>query len=76
MGLDVLKGHSYASTQASAPGCSAYVIAKAGLRNAFYAAGIIKNDIDPNYAAVGESKASFCGKPNPLMIRTGLHRDS
>lgn len=48
----------------------------AGLLNALYDAGIIMNEIDPNYAVAGESKAYFCGKPNPLMIRIELRRDS
>lgn len=76
MGLDVFEEYFYTSAQASVPGCSAYVIGEAGLLNARYDEGIIMNDIGPNYAVVGESKAYFCGKPKPLMIRTRLRRDS
>ncbi|MCC6094623.1 MAG: HAD-IIA family hydrolase [Eubacterium sp.] len=132
MGLDVGEEHFYTSAQATAaflkdqaPGCSAYVIGEAGLLNALYDAGIVMNDVDPDYVVVGEGrnysldsltkacnlvlggaklvgacadvsgpiengiapacgaliapieiatgvKAYFCGKPNPLMMRTGL----
>lgn len=132
MGLDVPAEHFYTSALATAeflkkqaPGCSAYVIGEAGLLNALYDAGIIMNDVNPDYVVVGEGKsysldtltkainlvkngakligansdvsgpiengiapacralvapiematgkkAYFCGKPNPLMMRTGL----
>ena len=132
MGLEVGEEHFYTSAQATAaflqdqaPGCSAYVIGEAGLLNALYDAGIVMNDVDPDYVVVGEGrnysldsltkicnlvlsgakligacadvsgpiengiapacgalispieiatgvKAYFCGKPNPLMMRTGL----
>ena len=75
IGLDVFEEYFYASALASVPGRSAYVIGEAVLLNARYDAGVIMNDIGPNYAVVGESEAHFCGKPNPLMIRTGLRRD-
>ena len=132
MGLDVPAEHFYTSALATAEflrkqasGCSAYVIGEAGLLNALYDAGIIMNDVNPDYVVVGEGKsysldtltkainlvkngakligansdvsgpiengiapacralvapiematgkkAYFCGKPNPLMMRTGL----
>ena len=132
MGLDVSEEHFYTSALATAsflkeqaPGCSAYVIGEAGLLNALYDAGIMMNDVDPDYVIIGEGKsysldtltkatnlvlkgakligansdlygpiehgiapacralispielatgkqAYFCGKPNPLMMRTGL----
>lgn len=132
MGLDVSEEHFYTSALATAaflkeqsPGCSAYVIGEAGLLNALYDAGIMMNEVDPDYVVVGEGKtyslesltkatnlvlrgakligansdtsvntekgiapacsalvapieiatgkkAYFCGKPNPLMMRTGL----
>jgi len=134
MGLDVSEEHFYTSALATAaflkeqaPGCSVYVIGEAGLLNAIYDAGIIMNDIDPDYVVVGEGKAYsletltkatnlvyrgakligansdvsgptetgivpacralvapiematgtqayFCGKPNPLMMRSGLRK--
>ncbi len=134
MGLEVPEEHFYTSALATAafladqaPGCSAYVIGEAGLLNALYDAGIMMNDVDPDYVVVGESKsysletltractlvlngakligansdvtgptengimpacgalvspieiatgtkAYFCGKPNPLMMRSGLKR--
>ena len=132
MGLDVPEEHFYTSALATAaflkeqaPGCSVYAIGEAGLLNALYDAGIMMNDVDPDYVVVGEGKsysldtltkatnlvlkgakligansdisgpiekgimpacgaliapieiatgtqAYFCGKPNPLMMRTGL----
>ena len=134
MGLDVPEERFYTSALATAsflrdqaPGCSAYVIGEAGLLNALYDAGIVMNDINPDYVVVGEAKAYsletltkatnlvmngarligansdvsgpiengiapacralvspiematgkeayFCGKPNPLMMRSGLKR--
>ncbi|MGI5990000.1 MAG: HAD-IIA family hydrolase [Lachnospiraceae bacterium] len=133
MGMDVPPEHFYTSALATAaflkaqkPGCSAYVIGEAGLLNALYDAGIVMNDVDPDYVVVGEAKsysletltvatnlvmkgarligansdvsgpiengiapacgaltapielatgrkAYYCGKPNPLMMRTGLN---
>lgn len=132
MGLDVDESHFYTSALATAkflskqsPGCSAYVIGDAGLFNALHDAGIIINDIDPDYVVIGETSnynydsicramrhvmngakligtnpdltgpsetgiipacrafvapievttgktAYYVGKPNPLMMRTGL----
>ena len=132
MGLDVPEEHFYTSALATAaflkeqaPGCSVYAIGEAGLSNALYDAGIVMNDVNPDYVVVGEgkaysldtltkatdlvlkgakligtnsdvstpvengfapacaslvapiemtvgAKAYFCGKPNPLMMRTGL----
>lgn len=133
MGLDVSEEHFYTSALATAaflkeqsPGCSVYAIGEAGLANALYDAGIIMNDVNPDYVVIGEGKsysldtltkatnlvlggakligansdltgpiengiapacraliapielatgkkAYFCGKPNPLMMRTGLN---
>ena len=133
MGLDVSEEHFYTSALATAaflkeqsPGCSVYAIGEAGLLNALYEAGIIMNDVNPDYVVIGEGKnysletltkatnlvlngakligansditgpiengiapacralvapielatgkqAYFCGKPNPLMMRTGLN---
>ena len=132
LGLEVGEEHFYTSALATAaflkeqaPGCSVYAIGEAGLTNALYDAGIMMNDINPDYVVVGEAKsysldtltkatnlvlggakligansdvsgpiengiapacgalvapieiatgtrAYFCGKPNPLMMRTGL----
>ncbi|HOK69478.1 MAG TPA: HAD-IIA family hydrolase [Bacillota bacterium] len=132
MGLDVDESHFYTSALATAkflsrqsPGCSAYVIGEPGLFNALHDAGIIINDVDPDYVVIGEStnynydsicramrlvmngakligtnpdltgpsedgivpacqafvapievttgkRAYYVGKPNPLMMRTGL----
>ncbi len=133
MGLDVDESHFYTSALATAhflksqkPGCSVYCIGEAGLYNAFYNAGIIMNDVNPDYVVVGETqtynyqnickavklvmngakligtnpdmtgpvegnlivpacraliapielatgkKPYFLGKPNPLMMRTGI----
>lgn len=132
MGLDVPEEHFYTSALATAeflkqqaPGCSVYAVGEAGLTNALYDAGIVLNDVDPDYVVIGEGKnysldtltkavnlvmkgakligansdvsgpiengiapacralvapiematgkqAYFCGKPNPLMMRTGL----
>ena len=132
MGLDVSEEHFYTSALATAqflahqkPGCTAYVIGEPGLMNALYEAGIIMNDVNPDYVVVGETrnynyesilravkfvfggakligtnpdltgpseqgiipacsaftapielttgqKAYFVGKPNPLMMKTGL----
>ena len=133
MGLDVSEEHFYTSALATAAflkeqsqGCSVYAIGEAGLLNALYEAGIIMNDVNPDYVVIGEGKnysletltkatnlvlngakligansditgpiengiapacralvapielatgkqAYFCGKPNPLMMRTGLN---
>lgn len=132
MGLQVPKEHFYTSALATAafikdqaPGCSVFAIGEAGLLNALYDAGIVMNDVNPDYVVVGEGRsysldtltkatnlvlagakligansdvsgpiengiapacgaliapiematgthAYFCGKPNPLMMRTGL----
>lgn len=132
MGLDVSEEHFYTSALATAaflseqsPGCGVYAIGEAGLLNALYDAGIVMNEVNPEYVVMGEgkaysletltratnlvmngakligansdvsgpiengiapacgalvapvelatgAKAYFCGKPNPLMMRTGL----
>lgn len=132
MGLDIPKEHFYTSALATAeflklqaPGCSVYAVGEAGLTNALYDAGIMMNDVNPEYVVIGEGRsysletltkavnlvlkgakligansdvsgpiengiapackalvapiemvtgkqAYFCGKPNPLMMRTGL----
>ena len=71
-----------------APGCSAYVIGGAGLIMALHDEGITMNSdltgpsedgiipacramISPIEMATGQN-AYFVGKPNPLMMRTGL----
>ena len=132
MGLDVDASHFYTSALATAkfvssqsPGCSAYVVGGSGLVMALHDAGIVMNDVDPNYVIIGEGNtytyenilkavhlvnkgarligtnsdltcptedgmipacramiapiemasgktAYFIGKPNPLMMRTGL----
>lgn len=62
MGLNIGVEHFYTSALAMAkflkeqsPGCSAYVLGAPGLVNALYDAGIIMNDVDPNYVVVGET---------------------
>lgn len=132
MGLDVDASHFYTSALATAkfvssqsPGCSAYVVGGSGLVMALHDAGIVMNDVDPDYVIIGEGNtytyenilkavhlvnkgarligtnsdltcptedgmipacramiapiemasgktAYFIGKPNPLMMRTGL----
>ena len=132
MGLDVPEEHFYTSALATAeflklqaPGCSVYAVGETGLTNALYDAGIMMNDVNPEYVVMGEGRnysletltkavnlvlkgakligansdvsgpiedgiapackalvapiematgkqAYFCGKPNPLMMRTGL----
>ncbi|MDR1132310.1 MAG: HAD-IIA family hydrolase [Oscillospiraceae bacterium] len=132
MGLDVDERHFYTSALATAkfvsrqsPGCSAYVIGDHGLFNALHDAGIMINDVNPDYVIIGETanynfdcicratyhvmsgakligtntdltgptengimpacralvvpvemttgvSAYYVGKPNPLMMRTGL----
>lgn len=133
MGLDVPEEHFYTSALATAeflkeqsPGCSVYAIGGAGLIKAFYDAGLVMSDVNPDYVVFGEGsdysihtltaaanfvlagakliganadvsgplengrimpacrallspvelatgkQAYFCGKPNPLMMRTGL----
>ena len=64
MGLDVPEEHFYTSALATAaflkeqaPGCSVYAIGEAGLLNALYDAGIMMNDVDPDYVVVGEGKS-------------------
>lgn len=132
LGLDIGEEHFYTSALATAkflqdqaPGCSAYVIGEHGLYNALYDAGIMINEVDPDFVVVGETDdfsydhickamnlinrgarliatnsditgpvengiapacrafvapieattgktAYYVGKPNPLMMRTGL----
>lgn len=64
MGLDVSEEHFYTSALATAaflkeqaPGCSVYAIGEAGLFNALYDAGIIMNDVNPDYVIMGEGKS-------------------
>lgn len=63
MGLDVSEEHFYTSALATAhflatqkPGCTAYVIGEPGLMNALYEAGIVMNDVNPDYVVVGETR--------------------
>ena len=63
LGLDVDESHFYTSALATAafvknqaPGCTAYVIGEAGLLNALYDAGIMPNDVNPDYVIIGETK--------------------
>ncbi|MCL2095948.1 MAG: HAD-IIA family hydrolase [Oscillospiraceae bacterium] len=63
LGLDVGESHFYTSALATAafvknqaPGCTAYVIGEAGLLNALYDAGIMMNDVNPDYVIIGETK--------------------
>ena len=111
MGLDIGEEHFYTSALATAkfnasqkPHASAYVIGAPGLVGALYEAGIVMNDVDPDYVIAGETNtynyqtilkavdlinkgarliatnsdlatgktAYYVGKPNPLMMRTGL----
>lgn len=132
LGLDVEPSHFYTSALATAhflknqaPGSSAYVVGANGLQNALYDAGIMYDDVSPDYVIIGETssynmemitkairlvmggarliatnsdltaptesglvpacraliapievatgkQAYYVGKPNPLMMRTGL----
>ena len=132
MGLEIGEEHFYTSALATAkfiasqkPHESAYVIGAPGLVGALYEAGIVMNDVDPDYVIAGETNtynyqtilkavdlinkgarliatnsdltgpseqgiipacralvspielatgktAYYVGKPNPLMMRTGL----
>ena len=63
LGLEVDESHFYTSALATAafvknqsPGCTAYVIGEAGLLNALYDAGIMPNDVNPDYVIIGETK--------------------
>ena len=63
LGLEVDESHFYTSALATAafvknqaPGCTAYVIGEAGLFNALYDAGIMMNDVNPDYVIIGETK--------------------
>jgi len=63
LGLDVDESHFYTSALATAafvksqaPGCTAYVIGEAGLLNALYDAGIMMNDVSPDYVIMGETR--------------------
>lgn len=62
MGLDVDQSHFYTSALSTAdylakqkPGCTAYVVGGAGLINALYDAGILMNDVNPDYVVIGET---------------------
>ena len=62
LGLDVAEEHFYTSALATAaflasqrPGGSVYVIGESGLNNALYEAGLVNNDVNPDYVVVGES---------------------
>ena len=65
------------------PGAHAFVIGEPGLYNALYEKGITLDDTNPDYVVIGESpkpiemvtgqEAYYIGKPNPLMMRTGLN---
>lgn len=63
MGLEVGEEHFYTSALATADfirsqnkEATAFVIGEAGLTNALYEAGIVMNDVDPDYVIVGETK--------------------
>ena len=63
LGLEVDESHFYTSALATAaflknqsPGCTAYVIGEAGLLNALYNAGIMPNDVSPDYVIIGETQ--------------------
>lgn len=43
--------------QVQAPGCPVFAIGEAGLLNVLYDAGITINDVNPDYAVVGEGRA-------------------
>ena len=45
-----------AFVRSQAPGCTAYVIGEAGLLNALYNAGIMMNDVSPDYVIIGETR--------------------
>lgn len=132
MGMEVEEENFYTSALATAhflksqaPGCTAYVLGEHGVHNALYDAGIMNNEVNPDYVVVGEAsgynldmitkairlvnngakligtnydvtgpteygvapacralmapielatgkQAYYVGKPNPLMMRTGL----
>lgn len=62
MGLDIDESHFYTSALATAhflnsqlPGCSVYAIGEPGLLGALYEAGIVFNDVDPDYVVIGET---------------------
>ena len=62
LGLNVGEEHFYTSALATAaflssqsPNGSVYVIGESGLTNALYDAGLVMNDINPDYVVVGES---------------------
>ncbi len=63
LGIEVTDDHFYTSAQATAaflaaqnPDATAYVIGEAGLTNALYNAGIVMNDVNPDYVVVGETR--------------------
>jgi NagD protein len=62
LGIQIEEEHFYTSALATAgflssqtPGGSAYIIGEAGLINALYDAGIVMNDVNPDYVVVGET---------------------
>lgn len=62
MGLEIGEEHFYTSALATArfiasqkPHASAYVIGAPGLVGALYEAGIVMNDVDPDYVIAGET---------------------
>ncbi len=64
MNLDVEESHFYTSALATAdflsrqrPGAGVYVIGDSGLQNALYDAGLVINDVDPEYVVVGETRS-------------------
>ncbi len=66
MGLDVDQSHFYTSALATAafistqtPEATAYAVGEHGLQNALYDAGIIVNEIHPDYVIIGEAD-NYC----------------
>jgi len=69
LGVRVGEEHFYTSALATAaflnsqrPGGGVFVIGESGLINALYDAGFTMNDVNPDYVAVGESKADTYDK--------------
>lgn len=62
MGLEISEEHFHTAALATASflksqgASTAYVIGDAGLTNALYDAGIILNDVDPEYVVIGETE--------------------
>ena len=86
MGLDIGVEHFYTSALATAkfvasqkPGASAYVIGAPGLVGALYEAGIVMNDVDPDYHPQGgrpgqQRRAPDCDQLRPdRPLRAGHH---